>query len=96
MVIDCPSSYNAIIVRPTLNAIRVVTSTYHLMVKFPIVGGIGIFKSNQWESHDIYEATNRSSNFHRVNNIEASEKPNGSPRTIMIENLGGRLWNAKH
>ncbi|KAL5569586.1 hypothetical protein UlMin_026161 [Ulmus minor] len=31
VVMDCPSSYNAIIGRPTLNAIRAVTSTYHLL-----------------------------------------------------------------
>ncbi|KAL5578025.1 hypothetical protein UlMin_019724 [Ulmus minor] len=31
VVVDCPSSYNAIIRRPTLNAIRAVTSTYHLL-----------------------------------------------------------------
>ena len=37
MVVDFPSSYNAIIGRLTLNAIRTVTSTYHLLVKFPII-----------------------------------------------------------
>ncbi|KAL5551786.1 hypothetical protein UlMin_001962 [Ulmus minor] len=31
VVVDCPLSYNAIIGRPTLNAIRAVTSTYHLL-----------------------------------------------------------------
>ncbi|KAL5571130.1 hypothetical protein UlMin_020727 [Ulmus minor] len=46
VVVDCPSSYNAIIGRPTLNAIRAVTSTYHLLVKFPTVGGIGILKGD--------------------------------------------------
>ncbi|KAL5539722.1 hypothetical protein UlMin_043851 [Ulmus minor] len=42
VLVDCPSPYNAIIGRPTLNKIRAVTSTYHLLVKFPTVGGIGI------------------------------------------------------
>ncbi|KAL5539294.1 hypothetical protein UlMin_046152 [Ulmus minor] len=44
VLIDYPSPYNAIIGRPTLNKIRAVTSTYHLLVKFPIVGGIGILR----------------------------------------------------
>ncbi|KAL5568810.1 hypothetical protein UlMin_025385 [Ulmus minor] len=74
VVVDCPSSYNAIIGRPTLNAIRAVTSTYHLLVKFPTVGGIGVLKGDQQESHDIYEAANRPSNVHRVNIIEAPEE----------------------
>ncbi|KAL5567230.1 hypothetical protein UlMin_030394 [Ulmus minor] len=78
VVVDCPSSYNAIIGRPTLNAIRAVTSTYHLLVKFPTVGGIGVLKGDQQESRDIYEAANRPSNVHRVNIIEA---PGGSSLT---------------
>ncbi|KAL5564268.1 hypothetical protein UlMin_027432 [Ulmus minor] len=56
VLVDCPSSYNAIIGRPTLNAIRAVTSTYHLLVKFQTVGGIGILKGDQQASRDIYEA----------------------------------------
>ena len=35
LVVDCSSSYNAIIGRPTLNNWKAVTSTYHLSVKFP-------------------------------------------------------------
>lgn len=75
VVVDCPSSYNAIIGRPTLNAIRAVTSTYHLLVKFPTVGGVGIIKGDQQESRNIYEAATRSSTAQRMNVIEASEHP---------------------
>ncbi|KAL5583362.1 hypothetical protein UlMin_015804 [Ulmus minor] len=86
VVVDCPSSYNAIIGRPNLNAIRAVTSTYHLLVKFPTVGGIGVLKGYQQESRDIYEAANRPSNVHRINIIEAtgSEVATHPPATIMI------------
>ncbi|KAL5540991.1 hypothetical protein UlMin_042564 [Ulmus minor] len=59
VLVDCPSPYNAIIGRPTLNKIRAVTSTYHLLVKFPTVGGIGILRGDQTESREIYEAANR-------------------------------------
>ena len=41
LVINCSSSYNAIIGRPTLNNWKAVTSTYHLYVKFPMEYGIG-------------------------------------------------------
>ena len=34
LVVDCSSSYNAIIGRPTLNSWKVVISIYHLLVKF--------------------------------------------------------------
>ncbi|KAL5573407.1 hypothetical protein UlMin_023004 [Ulmus minor] len=90
-VVDCPSSYNAIIGHPILNAIRAVTSTYHLLVKFPTIGGIGILKGDQQTSQDIYEAANRSSSTHRMNVIKGLQEPirASPPRTITI-NLGAR------
>ena len=41
LVVDCSSSYNPIIERPTLNSWKTITSTYHLSVKFPTEYGIG-------------------------------------------------------
>ncbi|XP_065623881.1 uncharacterized protein LOC136065108 [Quercus suber] len=41
LVVDCSSSYNAIIGRPTLNSWKAVTSTYHLSVKFSTESEIG-------------------------------------------------------
>ena len=41
LVVDCSSSYNAIIGRLTLNNWRVATSTYHLSVKFLMEYEIG-------------------------------------------------------
>ncbi len=35
LVVDWPSAYNVIIGCPTLNHLRAVTSTYHLLVRFP-------------------------------------------------------------
>ncbi|KAL5541169.1 hypothetical protein UlMin_004785 [Ulmus minor] len=93
VVMDCPSSYNAIIGRLTLNAIRAVTSTYHLLVKFPTVGGIGVLKGDQQESRDIYKAANRPSNVHRINILEApgSEVATHPPAMIMIGNIEVKL-----
>ncbi|KAL5554830.1 hypothetical protein UlMin_037066 [Ulmus minor] len=92
VVIDCPSSYNAIIGRPTLYAIRAVTSTYHLLVKFPTIGGIGILKGDQQASRDIYKAASRSSNAHRMNVIKTFKSPleHSPPRTIAINSRAGR------
>ena len=41
LVVDCLSSYNAIIGRPTLNSWKAVTSSYHLSVKFPTKHEVG-------------------------------------------------------
>ena len=35
LVVDYSSAYNTIIGRPTLNLWKAITSTYHLMIKFP-------------------------------------------------------------
>ena len=41
LVVDCPTSYNVIIGRPTLNKWKVATLTYCLKVKFPTDDGVG-------------------------------------------------------
>ena len=41
LVVNCSSAYNAILERPTLNSWKAVTSTYHLMIKFPTEYGVG-------------------------------------------------------
>ena len=46
LVIDCSFAYNAILGRPTLNSWKAVTSTYHLMIKFPTMYGVGEVRGN--------------------------------------------------
>ena len=41
LVVDCSSTYNAILGQPTLNSWKAITSTYHLMIKFPTDYGVG-------------------------------------------------------
>ena len=45
-MVDCPSSYNVIIGRPTLNKWKAATSTYCLKVKFPTDNGVGKVKGD--------------------------------------------------
>ena len=56
LVVGCSSSYNAIIGRPTLNSWKVVISTYHLSVKFPIEYGIGQVQGGQLVARECYLA----------------------------------------
>jgi hypothetical protein len=39
IVVDCPSTYNAIIGRPTLNNLGAIVSTIHLAMKYPYENG---------------------------------------------------------
>ena len=41
LVVDCSFAYNAILGRPTFNSWKAITSTSHLMIKFPIEYGVG-------------------------------------------------------
>ena len=56
LVVDCPSSYNVIIGRPTLNKWKAATSTYCLKVKFPTNNGVGEVKEDQVLARECYQA----------------------------------------
>ena len=46
LVVNCSSAYNAILGWPTLNSWKVLTSTCHLMIKFPTDYGVGELRGN--------------------------------------------------
>ena len=56
LFMDCSSSYNAIIGRPTLNSWKTVMSTYHLSVKFPTDYGVGQVQGDQLAARECYLA----------------------------------------
>ena len=56
LVVDCPSSYNVIIGRPTLNKWKATTSTYCLKVTFPTDNGVGEVKGDQVLARECYQA----------------------------------------
>ncbi|KAF5458847.1 hypothetical protein F2P56_022847, partial [Juglans regia] len=54
LVVKAPSSYNAILGRPTLNHLRVVTSTYHIKMKFSTNLGVGEVRGEQVLARECY------------------------------------------
>ena len=56
LVVDCPSSYNVIIGRPTLNKWKATMSTYCLNVKFPTENEVGEVKGDQVLARECYQA----------------------------------------
>ncbi|XP_075659096.1 uncharacterized protein LOC142628960 [Castanea sativa] len=70
LVVDCLSAYNAIIGRPTLNSWKAVTSTYHLMIKFPTDHGIGELRGDQVSARECYVAMMEMDNHIQAMNIE--------------------------
>ena len=53
LVVDCPSSYNVIIERPTLNHWKAAMSTYCLKVKFPTENDVGEIKGDQVDRKSV-------------------------------------------
>ena len=56
LIVDCPSTYNIILGRPTLNRLRVIMSTYHLKVKFPTAHGVGEIRGDKVLARECNQA----------------------------------------
>ena len=56
LVVDYSFAYNAILGRPTLNSWKAMTSTYRLMIKFPIKYRVGEVRGNQVAVLEYYIA----------------------------------------
>ena len=56
LVVECPSSYNVIIRRLTLNRWKATTSTYYLKVKFISESSVGEVKGDQVIARKFYQA----------------------------------------
>ena len=74
LVVDCPSTYNIIIGRPTFNKLRAVTSTYHLLVRFPTEHGIGELKGDQATTRECYFASLGPETRHQTMTIDEGQK----------------------
>ena len=70
LVVDCSSAYNAILGQPTLSSWKVVTSTYHLMIKFPTDYGVGELRGDQVAAHECYIAMMEIDDHLQAMNIE--------------------------
>ena len=87
-VVDCPSAYNIIIGRPTLNKLSTVTSTYHLLIGFPTEHGIGELKRDQAAARECYFASLGSEAKHRTMAIDKGQelvKPTEKLEVIVLD-----------
>ncbi|XP_059629910.1 uncharacterized protein LOC132272848 [Cornus florida] len=75
LVVDCPSSYNIILGRTTLNAMKAITFTYHLLMPFQTEYSMGELKGDQTMAREFYVASLRKTK---------------SQEALMIEELEGR------
>ena len=57
LIVDATSAYNIILGRPSLNAVRAISSTYHMVIKFPTTNGVGMVRGNQRIARECYSAS---------------------------------------
>lgn len=55
LVLNCPTSYNIILGRLWIHAMKAVPSIYHLIVKFPTPWGVGEIKGDQRIAKECYK-----------------------------------------
>ena len=57
LIVDAPFVYNMLLGRPSLNAIKVIPSAYHMMIKFPTTSGVGMGRGDQRVARECYSAS---------------------------------------
>ena len=57
LIVDAPSAYNMLLGRPSLNAIKAIPSVYHMMIKFPTTGGVGMVRGDHRVARECYSAS---------------------------------------
>ena len=57
LIVDAPSAYNVLLGRPSLNAIKSIPSTYHMVIKFPTTNGVGMVRGDQRVASECYSAS---------------------------------------
>ena len=57
LIVDAPSDYNILLGKPSLNAIRVVSSAYHMVIKFPTANGVGMVRGDQHVARECYSSS---------------------------------------
>ena len=57
LIVEASSTYNMLLDRPSLNAIRAIPSTCHMVIKFPTTNGVGMVQGNQCIAKECYSAS---------------------------------------
>ena len=57
LIVDAFSAYNVLLGRPSLNAIKVIPSAYHMVIKFPTKNGVGMVRGDQRMARECYSAS---------------------------------------
>ena len=83
----CPLAYNILLGRPSLNAIRVVPSAYHMVVKFLTENGVGMVRGDQWVAKECYLASMKQKAVYNIHMDELDMRDKLNTRPMPSEEL---------
>ena len=70
LIVDAPSTYNMLLGRPSINAIKVIPLAYHMIIKFPTIHGVGMVRGDQRVARECYTASMKQ---RAVDNVNVDE-----------------------
>ena len=85
LVIDQPSAFNAMLGRSSPRVLKVITSIYHLFMKFLTPNGVGQLRGNQEKARRCYNQVVRSASRPRQVNIVDQRPPSEGPLDDTID-----------
>ena len=87
LIIDALSAYNMLLGRPSLKAIRVIPSSYHMVIKFPNANGVGLVRGNQRMARECYSTSMKQKTFDSIYMDELDMRDEVSTRPAPSEEL---------
>ena len=87
LIVDASSAYNMLLGRPSLNAINVIPSAYHMMIKFPTESGVGMVRGDQRVARECYSASVKQKAVDNVNIDELDMRDEVLTRPEPLEEL---------
>ena len=85
LVINKLSDFNVVLSKPPFRALKVITSVYHLLMKFPTPNDMGQVHGNQNEARECYNQANRNVSRPRQVNIVDQWPPSEGPLDDTID-----------
>ena len=73
--------------RPSLNALRVIPSAYHMVIKFPTENGVGMVRGNQLIAKECYSASMKQNTVDSIYMDELDMRDEVTTRPVPSEEL---------
>ena len=87
LIVDALSAYNMLLGRPSLNGIRAIPSSYHMIIKVPTAHGVGMVRGNQRIARECYSASMKQNTVDNIYMDELDMQDEVTTRPVTLEEL---------